>query len=151
VRPFAFCLLVAAAAPPGFDVTRTFDTVRVADGVYAFVAPEGRSGIVNSNSMAVIGDDGVLVVDATAFQTSARLEIAAIRKLTPLRDGQALTPAEIAEYTAAAEDIEAATEDWKHAEHVEPTLVFDDAITIRLGRREVRFSTSAAGTRRGIR
>jgi glyoxylase-like metal-dependent hydrolase (beta-lactamase superfamily II) len=201
-------------------VTRAFETVKVADGVYAFVTPEPRSGIVSGNSMAVIGDDGVLVVDATGFLTMAELEIAALKKITNLpvryvvtthwhqdhlrgdpayraaypgvafidqretvsllathdpenirdvhttypafrndllaaiargthRDGRPLTPAEVEEYKAGAEDIAAATEDWKRAEHVEPTLVFDSAVTVHLGKREVRVMHPGRGNTAG--
>ena len=57
---------------------------RVAEGVYVFVAPEARSGLVSGNSVVVVGDDGALVVDTGRFPSLARAEIAAIRRLTAL-------------------------------------------------------------------
>ena len=55
---------------------------RLADGVYAWIGPPGVTPIVSGNSVVVIGDDGVLVVDTGQFPSIARAEIAAIRKLT---------------------------------------------------------------------
>jgi glyoxylase-like metal-dependent hydrolase (beta-lactamase superfamily II) len=83
----ALPLLLAASvvAPP--DPARpgphqAYDLVVMADGVYAFIAPEGRTGTVQGNSMAVVGDDGVLVVDTGQFPELTRRMIADIRKLT---------------------------------------------------------------------
>ena len=45
-----------AAKLPGHE------TVKVADGVYAFISAESNNAIVGGNSVAVIGDDGVLAV-----------------------------------------------------------------------------------------
>jgi glyoxylase-like metal-dependent hydrolase (beta-lactamase superfamily II) len=53
-------------------------------GVYAFVEPHQTSGLVSSNSLVVVGDDGVLVVDTGHFPSLARKMIADIRRLTPL-------------------------------------------------------------------
>jgi glyoxylase-like metal-dependent hydrolase (beta-lactamase superfamily II) len=83
----ALPLLLAASviAPP--DPGRpgphqAYELVTLADGVYAFIAPEGRTGTVQGNSMAVVGDDGVLVVDTGQFPELTRRMIADIRKLT---------------------------------------------------------------------
>ena len=59
-----------------------YETVKVAEGIYAFVPPEPRGGLVSGNSIAVNGDDGVLVVDTGHFPTLARKMIADIRRLT---------------------------------------------------------------------
>jgi cyclase len=69
---------VTAAA----DVTTEFQTVQVADGVYAFIPPEPRSQLVNSNCVVVIGDDGVLVVDPGQFPSLSRRMLAQIRRWT---------------------------------------------------------------------
>ncbi len=71
-------LLEGAAASPFF----AYATVRLADGVYAFVPPDPASGIVSGNSTIIIGDDGVLVVDTGRFPTLARKMIADVRRLT---------------------------------------------------------------------
>jgi cyclase len=67
-----------AAASPLF----AYATVQVGEGIYAFVPPEPASGVVSGNSMIVIGDDGVLVVDTGRFPTLARKMIADVRRLT---------------------------------------------------------------------
>lgn len=60
----------------------TYQTVRVADGVVAFIASESNTGIVSGNCIAIIGDDGVLVVDSTSFPSHARQIIAEIKQMT---------------------------------------------------------------------
>jgi cyclase len=55
---------------------------KVGAGVYAFISPIGITPIVSGNSVVVIGDDALVVVDTG--QTLARAEIAEIRRLTPL-------------------------------------------------------------------
>jgi cyclase len=60
----------------------TYQTVHVADGVVAFIASESNTGIVSGNCVAVIGDDGILVVDSTSFPTHARQIIAEIKQMT---------------------------------------------------------------------
>ena len=60
----------------------TFKTEQVADGVYAFITPEERSGFQSGNSVAIIGDNGVLVFDTGNIPSSTRRQIAEIRKLT---------------------------------------------------------------------
>jgi glyoxylase-like metal-dependent hydrolase (beta-lactamase superfamily II) len=61
-----------------------YETVRIADGVYAFLARDDDSGIVNANSLVVVGDDGVLVVDSGQFPSLTRRQIAELRRITPL-------------------------------------------------------------------
>lgn len=79
----AFALLLLAAVPAfATEVTKKFETVKVAEGIYAFIAPEPRSGVVNGNVVAVIGDDGVLVVDTGQFPELAKKMVAEIRAKT---------------------------------------------------------------------
>jgi glyoxylase-like metal-dependent hydrolase (beta-lactamase superfamily II) len=59
-----------------------FARTQVADGIYAFIYSRTSSGIVNGNCTAIIGDDGVLVVDSGQFPLAARRVIAEIRQLT---------------------------------------------------------------------
>jgi cyclase len=84
MRAIAAALLLAlpASAAETLDTLRAFETVKVADGVYAFIARQTRSPLVSGNSMAVIGDDAVLVVDTGHFPSGTRQMIAAIRKLS---------------------------------------------------------------------
>jgi cyclase len=60
------------------------ETVKVADGVYAFISAESNNAIVSGNSVAVMGDDGILVVDSGNFPSETRRIIAEIRQLTSL-------------------------------------------------------------------
>jgi len=76
---------LAQAAPVAPARSRFFDgheTVKVAEGIYAFVAPEARSGVVQGNAVIVIGEDGVLAVDSGQVPSLTRRMIAEIRTLT---------------------------------------------------------------------
>ena len=73
---------LAWAQPRPMESILTFKTERVADGVYAFITPEERSGFQSGNSVAIIGDNGVLVFDTGNIPSSTRRQIAEIRKLT---------------------------------------------------------------------
>jgi cyclase len=57
---------------------------RLAAGVYAFIAPDSKTPYFNGNTLVVIGDDGVLVVDSGDALSATRQTIAAIKRLTPL-------------------------------------------------------------------
>ena len=59
-----------------------YEKTKVAEGVYAFVLPGPRGQLVSGNTLVVIGDDGVLVVDTGHFPSLARAMIADIRALT---------------------------------------------------------------------
>jgi cyclase len=72
----------AAQEPRKFDSVLSYRTVKVADGVYAFITPEERSGFQAGNSIAVIGEDAVLVFDTGNIPSATRRQIAEIRKLT---------------------------------------------------------------------
>jgi cyclase len=78
----SFVALVRVSAQPPLESVLTYRTVNVADGVYAFITPEERSGFQSGNSIAIIGDDGVLVFDTGNIPSSTRRQIAEIRRLT---------------------------------------------------------------------
>jgi cyclase len=76
---------IGAAKFPAFPedpLTHTWE--KVGEGIYAFISPIGISPLVSGNSLVVIGDDSVLVVDTGQFPSLARAEIAKIRQLTAL-------------------------------------------------------------------
>lgn len=79
----AACLVALPAAAESLETLSAFETVKVADGVHAFIAHQTQSPLVSGNSVAMVGDDGVLVVDTGHFPSGTRRMIAAIRKLTP--------------------------------------------------------------------
>lgn len=60
----------------------TYEIVKVADGVYAFIAPEPNTGVVQGNSTLIIGEESAMVVDSGQFPLLADRMIADIRKLT---------------------------------------------------------------------
>jgi cyclase len=82
---FALCACVAHAPAQEsnpYPSVLTYRTVKVADGVYAFITPEERTGFQSGNSIAIVGDDGVLVFDTGNIPGTTRRQIAEIRKLT---------------------------------------------------------------------
>lgn len=81
------CVVAAAAIVSEPDPGRpgpheSYEHVQLAEGVHAFLAPEGRTGTVQGNSLAVIGQEAVLVVDTGQFPELTRRMIADIRRLT---------------------------------------------------------------------
>jgi glyoxylase-like metal-dependent hydrolase (beta-lactamase superfamily II) len=60
------------------------EITKLADGVYGAIYSEMRFDPVQSNSLIVIGDTAVCVVDAHYTPSAARATIAAIRRLTKL-------------------------------------------------------------------
>ena len=59
-----------------------FDLVALAPGVHAVVRREPAGFLFESNAMFVVGEGGVLVVDAQSHPAAARATIAAIRRVT---------------------------------------------------------------------
>jgi cyclase len=59
-----------------------FDVVKLAEGVYAAVRKDAPGFAVESNSVFIIGDDGVIVVDSQSNLATTRETLAALRKLT---------------------------------------------------------------------
>jgi len=59
-----------------------FEVVKVADGVYAVIRQEPPGFAVESNSVFIIREDGVVVVDAQSNIASTKAVLAALRKLT---------------------------------------------------------------------
>jgi cyclase len=63
-------------------VNEQYELQKIAEGVYAFIAPESDSGVVQSNCTVIIGDDAVLVVDTGQFPSLAERMVTDIKKLT---------------------------------------------------------------------
>jgi cyclase len=76
---FALCL---AAAPAALGQAGNFELVKLADGVYVARRTEPPGLTVNANSVFIINEEDVVVVDATLTPGTAREEIAALKKLT---------------------------------------------------------------------
>jgi len=73
---------LSGAASSEFPGERMYQTVEVGPGVTAFVSPETNGPIPSGNVVAVIGDDGVLLVDSGRFPTLARRMAEEIRRRT---------------------------------------------------------------------
>ena len=90
IRSFLLIALLAAAnvasaqtrSAADYPSILTYRTVKVAEGVYAFITPEERSSFQAGNSVAIVGDDGVLVFDTGNVPSATRRQIADIRRLT---------------------------------------------------------------------
>lgn len=81
--PPLLCALACTSLVAAHDqAPNSFQTVDVAPGVIAFISPGTTSGVINGNSVAIIGDDGVLVVDAGQFPLTTRRMIDELRKRT---------------------------------------------------------------------
>ncbi len=79
---FGGASVAGAQEKRSFASVLSYQTVRVADGIYAFITPEERSGFQAGNSIAIVGDDGVLIVDSGNLPVMTRRQIAEVRKLT---------------------------------------------------------------------
>jgi cyclase len=80
-------LLSASAAvsaqnrlPPVFTA---YDTVKLPDGIYAFISPEATGAFVSGNSVLIVGaSDAALVVDSGHVPSLNKRMIADITRLT---------------------------------------------------------------------
>lgn len=79
---FLIILFVPFIASGQSSQSGDFEMVKVADGVYAAIRTEPPGLTVNGNSVFIINDDDVLVVDTTLTPGTAKEELAALRKLT---------------------------------------------------------------------
>lgn len=91
VAPWANCKAQSLDAAT-YPSVLGYRTVRVAEGVYAFIPPEERSSFQAGNSVAIVGGDAVLVFDNGNIRSATRRQIAEIRRLTskPVRLGREL-------------------------------------------------------------
>jgi len=72
VRSLLIASLSLAAAVPARAQLQTMEVTRLADGVYGAIYSEMVRDPVQSNSLIIIGDDGVCVVDAHYTPAAAR-------------------------------------------------------------------------------
>jgi beta-lactamase superfamily II metal-dependent hydrolase len=68
--------------PPSAAQNQKLEITKIADGVYGAIYSEFRMDPIEGNSLIVINNDGVLVLDSCRTPDSARAMIAVIRKLT---------------------------------------------------------------------
>ena len=60
----ALCAAITIAQNRLPAVFSSYDTVKLADGIYAFIEPEDASAFVSGNSVLIFGSDAALVVDS---------------------------------------------------------------------------------------
>lgn len=81
VRTLAFAIFVAVSAAASAQSPLPFELKQIGPGVYAAIdGPEHKAG---SNAGFVVGDDGVLVVDAFFTVDAAKALVGEIRRITP--------------------------------------------------------------------
>ncbi|MCU1266341.1 MAG: hypothetical protein JWM21_2659 [Acidobacteria bacterium] len=78
------CLLILILLAPVFTLAQSeqFEMVKVAEDVYAAIRKEPPGLTVNGNSVFIINDRDVIVVDTTLTPGTAKEELAALRRLT---------------------------------------------------------------------
>ena len=76
------CFVMLAVAVVARISSPPNDIVKLADGVFAILRHDPESFANNANSLVVIGDSGVLVVDAQFTRLATQQTLAAIRQLT---------------------------------------------------------------------
>ena len=81
-RPLLIIAAILLSCSAASAQAQKLEIVKIADGVYGAIFSEPRMDPVESNSLIVIGDDSVLVLDANRTPATARAVIAEIRKLT---------------------------------------------------------------------
>jgi len=79
---FLLLLLLFVPALADSYVTHERTVTKLADGVYEIRHPDAPDGFPQGNTTVIIGGRGVLVVDSCFFPSSAREDIAQIRKWT---------------------------------------------------------------------
>jgi len=76
---FAFFAGVLQADP---ITKQDFETVKVAEGIFAFIATESNNGVVQGNVILVIGESGAMIVDSGQYPSLARRMATKVRELT---------------------------------------------------------------------
>lgn len=71
-----------AVSKPDDPQLTSYETVKIADGIYAFISPEPKVPLVTGNSTIIIGKEAVLVVDSGHFPSLTRRQADDIRHLT---------------------------------------------------------------------
>jgi cyclase len=82
MRIVCFTAIVVALVRTSAPTERHFETVTIADGVYAFIAETDRLDFVDGNSTLIVGRDSALVVDTNDSPESARAVLVEVRRLT---------------------------------------------------------------------
>ena len=76
------CLLAPALVLADSSTSKQREVTKLAEGVYEIQHPNARDHFSQGNTVVIIGDTGVLVVDSCYLPSSAREDIAQIRQWT---------------------------------------------------------------------
>ena len=74
--------VLALAALPLQASEPRFELIKIADGIYAAIRTEPPGLTVNANTVFIINENDVVVVDTTLTPGTAREEIAALKRIT---------------------------------------------------------------------
>src|SRR5215216_6327832 len=72
----------ADAPPRHIQTARNFEVQKIAEGVYAVIRKDPPGLMVDANSVFIINDDDVFVVDTSGAPSTTKEVLAALRKLT---------------------------------------------------------------------
>lgn len=82
MRILPLCAMVALTAAAPCRLSAQFKVQRVAPGIYAAIRTEPPGQAFESNAVFIIGDSGVIVVDAQSNIPETRRVLASLRRLT---------------------------------------------------------------------
>src|ERR1041384_2802053 len=82
MRLLPLCVLTAVTASAPQRLSAQFKVERVAPGIYDAIRTEPPGQAFESNAVFIIGDSGVIVVDAQSNLPETRRVLAALRRLT---------------------------------------------------------------------
>jgi glyoxylase-like metal-dependent hydrolase (beta-lactamase superfamily II) len=75
-------MIAAVPASAGLATKQDFETVKVADGVFAFIATESSSGVVQGNVVLIVGSDSAMLIDSGQFPSLAKRMAVKVQELT---------------------------------------------------------------------
>lgn len=84
-RVLIITILVAmwAAGAPADPITKPgFETEKVAEGIYAFIANESNNGVVQGNVVLIVGETSAMLVDSGQYPSLAELMSKKVREIT---------------------------------------------------------------------
>ena len=74
--------LISVVAFANKATKQDFKTVKVAEGIYAFIATESNSGVVQGNVVLIAGDESAMLIDSGQFPSLAKQIAEKVHELT---------------------------------------------------------------------
>jgi cyclase len=75
-------VLASVPTSAGLVTKQDFETVKVAEGIYAFIATESNSGVVQGNVVLIVGNDSAMLVDSGQFPSLADRMAVKVKEVT---------------------------------------------------------------------